>query len=139
MPPKKRRTTKGKELKGRPRRKKVSALVKEGIEYVDYKDVNLIRSFMSERAKIRARRVTGNNVQQQREVARAVKNAREMALIPYTNRVVTQRKGGGKRRRDGGRDGGREERGPRSSEEAPATEAPAGEAPAEVASVEVGE
>jgi hypothetical protein len=46
---------------------------------------------MSDRAKIRARRVTGNNAQQQREVARAIKNAREMALLPYTNRVTTQR------------------------------------------------
>jgi small subunit ribosomal protein S18 len=46
---------------------------------------------MSDRAKIRARRVTGNDAQQQREVARAIKNAREMALLPYTNRVTTQR------------------------------------------------
>jgi small subunit ribosomal protein S18 len=47
---------------------------------------------MSDRAKIRARRVTGNDSQQQREVARAIKNAREMALLPYTTRVTTQRK-----------------------------------------------
>jgi small subunit ribosomal protein S18 len=46
---------------------------------------------MSERAKIRARRVTGNDAQQQREVARAIKNAREMALLPYANRITTQR------------------------------------------------
>ena len=48
---------------------------------------------MSDRAKIRARRVTGNNDQQQREISRAIKNAREMALLPYTNRVTTQRGG----------------------------------------------
>ena len=73
-------------------KKKVSILVTEGVEYVDYKDVNLLRRFMSDRAKIRARRVTGNNAQQQRAVARAIKNAREMGLLPYTNRVTTQRK-----------------------------------------------
>ncbi len=72
-------------------KKKTSVLVQESVEYIDYKDVNLLRRFMSDRAKIRARRVTGNDAQQQREVARAIKNAREMALLPYTNRVTTQR------------------------------------------------
>ena len=61
-------------------KKKTSLLIQERVEYVDYKDVNLLRRFMSDRAKIRARRVTGNDAQQQREVARAIKNAREMAL-----------------------------------------------------------
>ena len=65
-------------------KKKTSVLTQEKVEYVDYKDVNLLRRFMSDRAKIRARRVTGNDSQQQREVARAIKNAREMALLPYT-------------------------------------------------------
>jgi small subunit ribosomal protein S18 len=46
---------------------------------------------MSDRAKIRARRVTGNTQQQQSEIAMAIKNAREMALLPYTSRVTTQR------------------------------------------------
>jgi small subunit ribosomal protein S18 len=75
-------------------KKKISILTQEKIEYVDWKDVNLLRRFMSDRAKIRARRVTGNDAQQQAEVARAIKNAREMALLPYTNRVTTQRSGG---------------------------------------------
>jgi small subunit ribosomal protein S18 len=75
-------------------KKKISILTQEKIEYVDWKDVNLLRRFMSDRAKIRARRVTGNDAQQQAEVARAIKNAREMALLPYTNRVTTQRGGG---------------------------------------------
>ena len=66
-------------------KKKISLLNQERVEYVDYKDVNLLRRFMSDRAKIRARRVTGNDSQQQREVARAIKNAREMALLPYTS------------------------------------------------------
>jgi small subunit ribosomal protein S18 len=52
-------------------------------EYVDYKDVVLLRKFMSERGKIRARRVTGLSTKRQREVATAIKNAREMALLPY--------------------------------------------------------
>jgi small subunit ribosomal protein S18 len=72
-------------------KKKISILNTDAVEYVDYKDVNLLRRFMSERAKIRARRVTGNDSQQQKEVARAIKNAREMALLPYANRVVTSR------------------------------------------------
>src|SRR5690606_24194675 len=88
----KKRAVKGKAKDtGRKPKKKVSILNTENIEYVDWKDVNLLRRFISDRAKVRARRVTGNNVQQQREVARAIKNAREMALIPYSNRVTTQR------------------------------------------------
>jgi len=81
-------------------KKKTSILTIEKVEYVDYKDINLLRRFMSDRAKIRARRVTGNDAQQQREVARAIKNAREMALLPYTNRITTQRGGKPDRGRD---------------------------------------
>jgi small subunit ribosomal protein S18 len=84
-------------------KKKVSLLTQERVEYVDYKDVNLLRRFQSDRAKIRARRVTGNDAQQQRVVARAVKNAREMALLPYTSRVTTQRGQRGDRGDRGGR------------------------------------
>ena len=76
---------------GRRRKKKISVLTQERIEYVDWKDINLLRRFMSDRAKIRARAVTGNNQQQQTEIARAIKNAREMALLPYNNRITTQR------------------------------------------------
>ena len=75
-------------------RRRVSILDSEQITYVDYKDVNLLRRFMSERAKIRARRVTGNDTQQQREVARAIRVAREMALLPYSVRQVTHRSKG---------------------------------------------
>jgi len=73
-------------------KKKVSILSSEKIEYVDYKDVDLLKRFMSDRAKIKSRRVNGNDVQQQRVIARAIKNAREMGLLPYTNRVTTQRR-----------------------------------------------
>ena len=96
-------------------KKKISILTQEGVDYVDYKDVNLLRRFVSDRAKIRARRVTGNDTQQQREIAMAIKNAREMALLPYTNRV-TQQRGGGRGRGDDRRDRGdrpdRDERAP---------------------------
>ena len=98
----------------RPQKKKVSILNTEQVEWIDYKDVNLLRRFMSERAKIRARRVTGNSTQQQRQVARAIRVAREMALLPYSVRQVTQRKGG--RRDRGDRGELREESAPRASE-----------------------
>ena len=93
----------------RPIKKKTSILSSESIDWVDYKDVNLLRRFMSERAKIRARRVTGNSAQQQRAVARAIRIAREMALLPYSVRQVTQRSRGGRRDR-GDRDRGDRDR-----------------------------
>jgi ribosomal protein S18 len=74
------------EKPGRRIRKKVCYFCAESIEHVDYKDVALLRKFMSDRAKIRSSRVTGNCVQHQRRVAQAIKNARELALLPYTNR-----------------------------------------------------
>ncbi len=66
-------------------KKKQNPLKTAGVEKVDYKDTSLLRKFISDRGKIRARRVTGVTVQQQREIARAVKNAREMALLPYSS------------------------------------------------------
>jgi ribosomal protein S18 len=66
-------------------KKKVCVFCKEKISYVDYKDTTLLRKFISDRGKIRARRVTGNCTQHQRDVAVAIKNAREMALLPYTS------------------------------------------------------
>jgi small subunit ribosomal protein S18 len=67
------------------RKPKKNPLIAQGIEHVDYKNVNLLRQFISDRGKIRSRRVTGLTPQQQREVATAVKNAREMALLPFTS------------------------------------------------------
>ena len=66
-------------------KKKVNPLDKDGITYIDYKDTALLRKFISDRGKIRARRVTGVTVQEQRLIATAVKNAREMALLPYSS------------------------------------------------------
>jgi len=96
-------------------KKKVSILSQESVDYVDYKDVNLLRRFMSDRAKIRARRVTGNDTQQQATIAMAIKNAREMALLPYASRVTQQR---------GGRGGERGERGIRADGPPPRPTAP---------------
>ena len=97
-----------KDANPRKYKKKTSPLVLESIDYVDYKNVDLLNRFMSDRAKIRNRRVTGNDVQQQRDIANAIKVAREMGLLPYARRVAsasrqrTPRDGdsGGRRSRD---------------------------------------
>ena len=127
MASKKNRSSRGPKEAPRRFKKKTSVLTIEKVEYVDYKDVDLLTRFISDRAKIRNRRVTGNDVQQQRDVANAIKVAREMALIPYAKRVSSQRtrpsrdgdsrfdRGGGDDRREGGREGGRGDR--RDSEE----------------------
>jgi small subunit ribosomal protein S18 len=92
----------------RPRgQQKVCIFCQGQTEWVDYKDVNLLRRFMSDRGKIRARRVSGNCAQHQRDVATAVKTARELALLPYAQRTVNER---GPGRGGGGRPGGPRER-----------------------------
>lgn len=78
-------------------KKKFCQFCKDKVDYVDYKDIALLRKFMSERGKIRARRVTGNCTQHQRLVATAVKNAREMALLPYMSTGGVGPGGGGRR------------------------------------------
>jgi small subunit ribosomal protein S18 len=91
-------------------KKKPCALCRDKIEWVDYKDVGMLRKYMSDRGKIRARRVSGNCTQHQRDVAIAIKTARELVLLPYTQRMTTERSGGrgGRGRGRGGEDGGRE-------------------------------
>jgi len=79
---------------GRKFKKKANVLSAEKIDYIDYKDINLLQRFMSDRSKIRGQRLNGNTVQQQRELANAIKNAREMALLPYTKRVASVGRGG---------------------------------------------
>ena len=66
-------------------KKKVCEFCKNKVSFIDYKDTALLRRYISARGKIRARRVTGNCSQHQRDVAVAVKNSREMALLPYTS------------------------------------------------------
>jgi len=67
----------------KPLKRRANLLAKESVTVVDWKDVTLLRKFISDRGKIRSRRVTGLTPQQQRQVATAIKNAREMALLPY--------------------------------------------------------
>jgi small subunit ribosomal protein S18 len=89
-------------------KKKVCIFCTGRVEWVDYKDVNLLRRFMSDRGKIKARRVSGNCDQHQRDVATAIKTARELALLPYTQRTVSERGPGGGAS-SGGRPGGSHE------------------------------
>ena len=92
-------------------KKKVSPISTERLAYIDYKDVDLLRRFVSDRAKIRGRYATGNDAQQQKVVSAAVKNAREMGLLPYASRVTTMRRGrGGRRDDERGERGDRNER-----------------------------
>ncbi|MEU2503455.1 30S ribosomal protein S18 [Streptomyces sp. NPDC007863] len=70
----------------KPVKSRPNPLDAAGITYIDYKDTDLLRTFISDRGKIRNRRVTRVTAQQQRALATAVKNAREMALLPYTGR-----------------------------------------------------
>lgn len=65
------------------RRRKVCKFTVEGIEYIDYKDVNLLRQFVPERAKVLPRRISGNSARHQRMLAKAIQRARHIALLPY--------------------------------------------------------
>ncbi len=93
---------------GRRIKKKVCQFCKDGTTWIDYKDVHVLRKFMSDRGKIRTRRVSGNCVQHQRDVALAIKTSRELALLPYAQRTLSERASG--RGGAGGRGG---PRGPR--------------------------
>jgi small subunit ribosomal protein S18 len=94
--------------RGRP---KVCLVCSERIDFVDYKNTAFLRRFMSDRGKIKSRANTGTCVQHQHEVALAIKNAREVALLPYAVRTMAADKGGGRRGRGapggGGGGGGR--------------------------------
>ena len=72
-------------------KKKANPLLADKVEFIDYKDVSLLQRFMSDRSKIRGQRMSGASVQEQRDLATAIKNAREMALLPYTKRTVSTR------------------------------------------------
>jgi len=102
-------------------KKRPNTLKAEKVGYIDYKDVSLLQRFMSDRSKLKARRMNGNDVQQQRDVATAVKNAREMALLPYTKRVASARAP-----RRGDDEGGRS-RGPRGMDNVEAVESALGD------------
>jgi small subunit ribosomal protein S18 len=91
---------------GKRIKKKVCVFCKDQVKWVDYKDVNLLRRFMSDRGKIRARRVSGNCRRHQSDAAIAIKTARELALLPYSQRATSEGGRGGGRGGRGGRDGG---------------------------------
>ncbi len=93
-------------------KKKPCSFCQHGVDRVDYKDLAQLRKYISDRGKIRGRKVSGNCQQHQRDVGDAIKTARELALLPYTQRTVTERRGGRGREGRDGRDG-RDDRGPR--------------------------
>ena len=72
-------------------RKKYCQFCKEDVKFIDYKDVALLRKYMTDRGKIKPRRVTGTCTQHQHDIANAVKRAREMALVPYALPVISGR------------------------------------------------
>jgi small subunit ribosomal protein S18 len=75
----------GQNYRGRGRRRKVDYIAVNHIDYVDYKDVDLLKRFISERGKILPRRVTGTSAKNQRKVTVAIKRARIMALLPFVS------------------------------------------------------
>ena len=79
-------------------RRKYCQFCKEDVEFIDYKDTQLLRKYTTDRGKIKPRRVTGACTQHQRDLAVAIKRAREMALLPYTVSVVSSRGGRGRNR-----------------------------------------
>ncbi len=119
------RAPRTKEVGRRGGRKKVCVYCTERL-WVDYKDVNILRRFQSDRGKIKARRVTGNCTQHHRDVAIAIKTARELALLPYLQRTVVERAGGRSLRVGGPSDRGGRPGPPRPSAEPGEPDAPAG-------------
>ena len=75
----------------RPPRKRYCQFCKDDVAFIDYKDANLLRKYMTERGKIKPRRITGACTQHQHELASAIKRAREMALVPYAVPIVSNR------------------------------------------------
>jgi small subunit ribosomal protein S18 len=102
MAKQRRRPVRRRDRKGGPTstRRKSCPYCRDKIEQVDYKDLGMLRRFVSERGKIRSRRITGACRRHQSQVARAVKRARELALLPY----VAESSGGDHRGRDRDRD-----------------------------------
>jgi small subunit ribosomal protein S18 len=100
------RPTRRRDKKGGPGsgRRKSCQYCRDKVDHVDYKDVATLRKFISDRGKIRSRRITGACRRHQNQIARAVKRARELALLPYVNeggRDDAEREGrGGRRGRD---------------------------------------
>ena len=99
-------TTRRRDKKGGPGsgRRKPCLFCKDKVEQVDYKDVDTLKRYISERGKIRTRRITGACRRHQNQVAKAVKRARELALVPYAAEAANEGVGRGRRDRDRDRD-----------------------------------
>ena len=110
-------------IDNRRTKKKPCSFCQHGVATVDYKDLAQLRKYISDRGKIRGRKVSGNCQQHQRDVTDAIKTARELALLPYTQRTVTERRGGRGNRDDRG------PRAPRSDSDRPAVAEVNAEAP----------
>jgi small subunit ribosomal protein S18 len=96
-----RQQRKGRPAPGGPIRKRNCYFCREKVQEVDYKNINQLRRYISEKGKIRSRRITGACRRHQVQVAIAVKRAREMALLPYVAEGQDDReRGGGRGRRD---------------------------------------
>jgi small subunit ribosomal protein S18 len=101
------RPTRRRDRKGGPGsgRRKSCQYCRDKVEFVDYKDVTALRKFISDRGKIRSRRITGACRRHQNQIATAVKRARELALLPYVGDTRESRdERGGPRDRDRDRD-----------------------------------
>jgi small subunit ribosomal protein S18 len=100
------RPTRRRDRKGGPGsgRRKSCQFCKDKVEFVDYKDITTLRKFVSERGKIRSRRITGACRRHQNQIATAVKRARELALLPYVSDAREERDERGGRGRDRDRD-----------------------------------
>jgi small subunit ribosomal protein S18 len=101
-------TTKEKPRRGRPGMKgevrRYSKLPREEIDKIDYKNIALLQRFVTERGKIRSRRVTGLSRRDQSKMARAVKRSRELGLLPYVDATKGLERTGGGRGRSRDRD-----------------------------------
>lgn len=84
------------EINNRKPRRKFCQFCKDHAEYIDYKDTNMLRKYMTDRGKIKPRRVTGTCTQHQHDLALAIKRSREMALVPYIVPVISSRVGRGR-------------------------------------------
>ncbi|MCL2818269.1 MAG: 30S ribosomal protein S18 [Actinomycetia bacterium] len=84
------------ELTSHKPRVKQCQFCKDQTKFIDYKDTQLLRKYMTDRGKIKPRRVTGTCTQHQKDIATAIKRSREMALVPYLVPIVSNRVGRGR-------------------------------------------
>ena len=103
------RPTRRRDRKGGPGsgRRKSCPYCRDKVEFVDYKDITALKKFVSDRGKIRSRRITGACRRHQNQIATAVKRARELALLPYVDALAVEREG---REGRGGRGRDRDDR-----------------------------